>query len=159
MLSYLIRRLILLPITLFCIILVNFIIINLAPGDPVTVTEISQEGGATRQENRSLAFGTSDIYLQFREFYGLTLPILFNTWPWTSAASVYADIWSLTYRRSSPSSNEQLSFKEYEKIRVKMGDKARFIMPKLLAIASDEKEDIGLQYSQNKMCKQCTNNK
>src|SRR5271163_268820 len=98
MLNYLLRRLILLPLTLFCIVLVNFIIINLAPGEPVTVTEISPEG-ATRKEDRSLAFGSDELYLQFREFYGLTLPILFNIWPWTSPASVYADIWSLVNRR------------------------------------------------------------
>ena len=66
MLNYLLRRLILLPITLFCIMLINFVIINMAPGDPTTVTEISQEGAATRKENRSVAFGSDDRYLQFR---------------------------------------------------------------------------------------------
>ena len=79
---YTLRRLMLLPLTLFCIILVNFAIINLAPGDPVTYAEISQEGTATRREDRSFAFSSDERYLQFREFYGLTLPILYNTWPW-----------------------------------------------------------------------------
>ncbi len=72
MLNYLLRRLLLLPITLFCIILVNFIIVNMAPGDPVTVGEISQQGAA-RREDRSVAFGADERYLQFREFYGSTL--------------------------------------------------------------------------------------
>ena len=81
MITYILRRTLLLPITMFFIILVNFVIINLAPGDPTTVTEISAEGLATRSEGRSVAFGGDDRYLQFREHYGLTLPILFNMWP------------------------------------------------------------------------------
>ncbi len=139
MTNYLLRRLLLLPLTLFCIVLVNFLIINLAPGDPVTVTEISQEG-ATRREDRSVAFGSDDLYLQFREFYGLTLPILLNSWPWTTPASVYGDIWSLVNRRESPSSTVELPFKDYERRRILLGDKARFVMPILLGLAEDQKE-------------------
>src|SRR6478609_6367455 len=108
MLSYFIRRLILLPITLFCIILVNFVIINLAPGDPTTITEISPEGGATRREDRSVAFGSDDRYLQFREFYGLTLPILFNTWPSVSQKTINEDLWKLTYRKSNAVDIEEM---------------------------------------------------
>lgn len=86
MINYILRRLLLLPVTLFFIVLVNFLIINLAPGDPVTVTDISKETGA-QQQGRAVAYGSDDRYLVFREFYGLTLPILFNTWPWISARS------------------------------------------------------------------------
>ena len=88
MIYYISRRLLLLPITLFCIILVNFAIINLAPGDLVSVTEMSPDGGAARREDRSFSFGTDTRYLQFREFYGLTLPILINLWPYTTEKSV-----------------------------------------------------------------------
>ncbi len=44
MLNYIIRRLLLLPLTLFGIVLVNFVIINLAPGEPTTITEVSAGG-------------------------------------------------------------------------------------------------------------------
>ena len=144
MFNYILRRLLLLPLTLFCIVLVNFIIINLAPGDPVTITQISPEG-ATRKEDRSLAFGSDELYLQFREFYGLTLPVLFNPWPWSSPAAIYGDVWSLTNRRVSPSTSEEMTFKDYESLRVALGDKARFVMPILLGIAKDTKEDLSIR--------------
>lgn len=130
MLNYILRRLILLPVTLFCIVLVNFVIINLAPGDPVTMTEISPEGGATRRADRAAVFGSDDRYLQFREFYGLTLPILFNTWPALSQADVDASLTALLNRDS-------LSVKEYDALRIRMGDQARFVMPKLLHVMQD----------------------
>ena len=75
MFNYIVRRLLLLPITLFFIVLVNFVIINMAPGEPTTVTEISPEGQATRRQDRAIAFGADDRYLQFREHFGLTLPL------------------------------------------------------------------------------------
>lgn len=140
MLNYLIRRLILLPVTLFCIILVNFVIINLAPGDPTTVTEISQEGGATRKDNRSVAFGSDDRYLQFREFYGLTLPILFNTWPLLTYDNVHERLWQLANRRYNGSSNEEIPVKDYDSMRIKMADQSRFIMPILLKVLSNPEE-------------------
>lgn len=124
----------LLPITLFCIILVNFVIINLAPGDPVTFTEISQEGAATRREDRSIAFSSDERYLLFREFYGLTLPILFNTWPWISQEYVDTTLWQLVHRRYSPEHQEELSAKDYDRLLVKFGDQSRFIMPQLLSV-------------------------
>lgn len=144
MLNYLLRRLFLIPLTLFAIVLVNFIIINLAPGEPVTVTEISPEG-ATRREDRSMAFGSDELYLQFREFYGLTLPILFNSWPWTSASSVYSDLWSLVHHQDSPATKRELTFKDYDRLRVLFGDKARFCMPILLGIAKDENQDLAIR--------------
>lgn len=130
MLNYVIRRLILLPLTLLGIILVNFTIINLAPGDPVTLTEISQEGGATRSEQQSLVFGSDRRYLQFREHYGLTLPVLLNTWPFESYEDVKATLETLLHRDSLPVS-------EYDSLRVKTGDQARFVMPQLLKIIRD----------------------
>lgn len=142
--SYILRRLLLLPITLFCIVLINFIIINLAPGDPTSVTEISQEGGASRKEDRSTAFSGDERYLQFREFYGLTLPILFNTWPWLSYSYVEKTLWQIAYRRESSESREEMATKQYNELRVRFGDQSRFIMPLLLKILEDpnQKTDI-----------------
>jgi peptide/nickel transport system permease protein len=144
MFSYLLRRLFLLPVTLFCIVLVNFIIINMAPGDPVTVTEVSQEGAATRKEDRSVAFGSDDRYLQFREFYGLTLPIVLNTWPWLSFDDVHRELWSVVNHRESPSSAEKLSFKDYDALRILLGDQARFVMPDLLNILKGQNEAMDI---------------
>lgn len=130
--SYLLRRLLLLPLTLFAILLVNFIIINMAPGDPVSVTELSKEGSATRSENQAFAFGSDDRYLQFREHYGLTLPILFNTWPWLTQNDVQNTIDRLQLGKTNPD-----DVKDYNDLRIRFGDQSRFIMDKLLAIASN----------------------
>lgn len=138
MTTYIFRRLLLLPITMFFIILVNFVIINLAPGDPTTVTEISAEGLATRGENHSVAFGMDDRYLQFREHYGLTLPILFNSWPFIRQSYVQNTLWSLIHRND-------MSVKDYDAMRVKFGDQSRFIMPLLLNIISNPEEPIELR--------------
>lgn len=136
MINYLIRRLLLLPITLFFIVLVNFLIINLAPGDPVTILDISKEGGTQRQ-GYALAFGSDDRYLIFREFYGLTLPVLFNTWPWLKQDYVNETVWKLAFRKESPQSNEDMNYSDYDKLRIKFGDQARFLLPKLLKVIED----------------------
>ena len=135
--TYTLRRLMLLPLTLFCIVLVNFAIINLAPGDPVTYAEISQEGTATRREDRSFAFSSDERYLFFREFYGLTLPILFNRWPWLTQEYVDQTLWQLSHRRTSPEDAEELSAKDYDSLRVKFGDQSRFVMLRLLTVLKD----------------------
>lgn len=145
MFHYVLRRLILLPLTLFCIILINFVIINLAPGDPTTVTEVSSEGGATRKEDRNTAFGGDDRYLQFREYYGLTLPILFNTWPWKTASQVKKDLWQLVHRKESPDSTEEMQFKEYDRLRIRFGDQARFVMPILKEILASPQEPMEIR--------------
>ena len=134
--NYILRRLLLLPFTLFCIVLINFIIINLAPGDPTTVTEISGEGGASR-DDRSVAFSSDERYLQFREFYGLTLPILFNTWPSLSQEYVEKTLWQIANRQLSPEAKDKLPLKEYKELRVKFGDQSRFVMFHLLNIIRD----------------------
>ncbi len=141
MINYLIRRLLLLPITLFFIVLVNFLIINLAPGDPVTILDISKEGGTQRQ-GRALAFGSDDRYLIFREFYGLTLPIIFNTWPWLSQEYVNQTLWSLTFRKESPQSNEEMGYSRFDKLRIKFGDQSRYILPKLLNVVDDAHQPL-----------------
>lgn len=128
--QYLARRLLLLPITLFCIILVNFIIINLAPGDPVSARQI---GEGVRGEKQEVSFKTEDPYTLFREHYGLTLPILFNSWPWLSEKEVRGQIQKLAFMEKDP----QLSVKKYTDLRTKIGDEAKFVMPILLQIAQE----------------------
>lgn len=134
---YFLRRLLLLPLTLFCIVLVNFVIINLAPGEPFSYTEISPEGVAGQRENRSFAFSSDERYLQFREFYGLTLPILFNTWPWLTRPYVEQTLWQLVHRRFSPQDSEEMTAKRYNDLRITFGDQSRFVMPHLLSIVED----------------------
>jgi peptide/nickel transport system permease protein len=145
MLNYIIRRLLLLPLTLFCIVLVNFVIINLAPGDPVTITEVSQEGIASQRDDRTVAFGSDERYLQFREHYGLTLPILFNTWPWTTQEQVDKTLGILLTKRARPEDQEEMYLKDYDALRTTFGDKSRYIMPKLLAIIRDPIKSMALR--------------
>lgn len=140
MLNYLIRRLLLLPITLFCILLVNFVILNMAPGDPVTFSEASQDGSVRRQD-QSIAFGADDRYFQFREFYGMTLPILFNDWPSISQEEVNSSLWSLVHRQWSPENPEQMDVKAYDSLRMTFGDQSRFVMSKLLAVIENPLTD------------------
>lgn len=131
MIHYLLRRLLLLPATLFFIILVNFVIINQAPGDPISVTEISPEGGATRQEGGGET-DSDQRYLSFREFFGLTRPVLWNLWPSTPFEFVEKEIQFLSDKK-----NKNLSVKEFHRRKIEMGDRARFIMPHLFKIAED----------------------
>lgn len=119
MLNYIIRRLLLLPLTLFAIILVNFVVLNLAPNDPVNATDISSTGEANRQEKN---FGENH-YLQFREHYGLTLPILFNPWPSIKSEKLMQGLDELT---------SDLKASELHALNTLWGDRARFIMPLLL---------------------------
>lgn len=126
--TYILRRLLLLPFTLFCIILINFVIVNLAPGDPTSITEISAEAGAARRQGSASAFGGDMRYLQFREHYGLTLPLLVNTWPYLTQKDVEATLTQLEAGTS------QMSVKDYDALRIKFGDQARFIMPQLLHV-------------------------
>lgn len=125
MLGYILQRLILLPITLFAIVLVNFVIINLAPGEPVYVSE-------TRQAGVNVA-SPEDRYLQFREFFGLTLPLIYNDWPATSKRKMVSQ---LDLLKIHP---EDMSAKRYSELRIEMSDKARFCLPQLLTIANDPK--------------------
>jgi peptide/nickel transport system permease protein len=135
MLSYIIRRLLLLPITLFCIVIVNFVIINLAPGDPTTVTDVSASGDVTKQEDQSVATTSDDQYLQFREHYGLTLPVLFNTWSFLSQEYAATTLERLT--TYDPTASE-MDVKEYNTLRITFGDQSRYIMGDLLGYAINE---------------------
>jgi peptide/nickel transport system permease protein len=129
--TYILRRLLLMPITLFCILLINFVIINLAPGEPTSMSQISPDGGRKEKDNASLA--GDERYLQFREHYGLTLPILFNNWPWISLAEVQETLEKLAFQR------DRIPVKEYDALRVGFGDRSRFVMDRLLTILEDPK--------------------
>lgn len=144
MLSYLTRRLLLLPLTLFSILMVNFLIINLAPGDPVTISDASQDA-ATRRQDRSVAFGSDDRYLQFREHYGLTLPVLFNDWPWLTQSYVNDTLWKLVHRQESPQNPVEIDVKTYDHLRLTFGDQARFVMPKLLLVMEDSQNSPSIR--------------
>lgn len=126
MIDYIIRRLLLLPLTLFGIVLVNFAIINLAPGEPTAAAELSYEG--QRRDDRNTAFSSDERYLQMREHFGLTLPLFFNFRPWITEAQVISHLKQLTVKNS---------VKEYDSRRIKLGDQSRFIMPHLLSIVED----------------------
>ncbi len=130
MISYLIRRILLLPLTLFAIILVNFVILNLAPGDPVNQANVSATGEATRKTDEGGVTGENQ-YLMFREHYGLTLPVLFNAWPSLTADDVHAGLKQLVENK------DEMSVQSYHELRTKWGDRAKFVMPLLLKEARD----------------------
>lgn len=136
MIFYIVKRLLLLPITLFFIVLINFVIICLAPGEPFLTPDIGQTGMA-KQAVKNLTFGGDERYLTFREFFGLTLPVLFNYWPYTTRSTVLRDVTVLKYRKKIGSSKD-LSMKEYSKLKTKMGDRSRFTLKHLLSIMEDE---------------------
>jgi peptide/nickel transport system permease protein len=125
MFHYLLTRLLLIPFTMFFIILINFVIICLAPGDPVSVTEITANGASRKAGGGSDP--SSNRYLLFREFYGLTLPVLFNPWPYLTQEEVVQELNRLEHP-------EGLNFREQEDLRIQLGDQARFIMPQLLSV-------------------------
>jgi peptide/nickel transport system permease protein len=122
---YFIKRILLIPLTLFCIVLVNFLIVNMAPGEPTTMTDISSDG-ASRRADKSQGGGGADRYLQFREFYGLTLPLLFNTWPFLTSEYVHNTLEALAFKQ------QDMSVKDYDSLRILFGDQARFVMADLL---------------------------
>lgn len=125
MIHYLLRRIFLIPFTLFAIILVNFVILNLAPGEPVNMASLGVTGEATRSSDESGATGDLQ-YLQFREHYGLTLPILFNTWPSLSQEQVHFGLVSLSTMK------EKWSAQKYHELKTLWGDRARFVLSQLL---------------------------
>ncbi len=130
MIDYFIRRLLLLPLTLFAIILVNFVILNLAPGEPVNGANLGQLGEASRHTGDAGPTGENP-YLLFREHYGLTLPILMNTWPSLKTHHIREGITRLLHK-------EEMSVQAHHDLKTLWGDRARFIMPLLLqeAVAS-----------------------
>lgn len=135
MIDYIVRRLLLLPLTLFAIILVNFLILNLAPGDPAARVEITSTGEASRSADIQ---NVGDYaYLQFREHYGLTLPILFNTWPSLSEKTLAKALEQLTYRKKNQGDEKEMSVAQYYALRTLWGDRAKYLLAVLAKQASN----------------------
>lgn len=91
MTTYLIKRILLMFVTMFGICLVSFVVINLAPGDPADQSMAPGAGGA---ENQGIA---DAIIRKNRERLFLDKPILINTSPGdrsTVAASLIEDLLS-----------------------------------------------------------------
>lgn len=84
-----------------------------------------------------MTFGADERYLQFRERYGLTLPILFNTWPSLSESYVKMTLWQLVNRKESPEFAQEMDVKSYDTLKVLFGDQSRFLMPLLLKAMED----------------------
>ena len=139
MLKYTLKRLLLLPLTLFLIVLANFVIINLAPGEPALLTEVGKGGEAGRREGQGGVSATEERYLQFREFFGLTLPILCNTWPWIDRKEVLEHLKMLDSKKELRTGVE-LSAKKYSELKILTGDQARYTLPSLLSILEDNSE-------------------
>lgn len=135
MFNYVLRRLLLLPITLFFILLVNFVIVNMAPGDPTMISEVTSEGA--KREDKSVNFSSEDRYLQFREFYGLTLPILFNDWPSITLEELKQAVWQLAYKKWKPDDKEEMPVKQYDELRILWGDRSKYIMPLIFTLLND----------------------
>lgn len=135
MISYLVRRTLLLPFTLFAIILVNFIILNLAPGEPVNQANLSATGEATRSTDEGGLAGDNPYQL-FREHYGLTLPVFFNTWPSLKPGTIRNGIEAIQ------SGKKRMSVQQYHELKVRWDDRAKFIMPQLIHEASDPQNSI-----------------
>ncbi|MFZ0565438.1 MAG: ABC transporter permease [Chlamydiales bacterium] len=137
MIEYIFRRLLLLPLTLFAIILVNFVILNLAPGDPVNIAHLSSTGDAIRAADETGVTG-ENRYLQFREHYGLTLPLLFNRWPSLSTKKIQKGLAQLAAKENEKGY-------AYQQFLTLWGDRARFIMPHLLNEAKNPKNTPQIQ--------------
>lgn len=136
--NYILRRLALIPLTLFAIILVNFAILNLAPGDPTSLSNLSATGDAVRSAADG-ADTAEDQYLLFREHYGLTLPILLNFWPFLKEAHVQHGLKKLI------SIKEKSRIQDYNKQRLLWSDRARFIMPFLLQEAQSNSNPLEIR--------------
>lgn len=133
MLKYLLKRLVLIPFTLFAIIFVNFIILNAAPGEPLEDQVTDSMGDVGRSDKLQIYKGP-DRYLQFREHYGLTLPIFFNTRPKIAHSQVKLGLQELV----NISQNQQGVRGSFSRLKVYWGDRAKFIMPILLFEAMDK---------------------
>ena len=133
---YILQRLLLLPLTLFAIVFVTFIIINLAPGEPVYLSETTSQGDLSRREQTSFV-GPEDRYVQFRHFFGLTLPLVYNDWSTTPKKKIIADLQKIQAKK--------LQAKDYSKLRVELSDRARYCLGTFLSIAEDPKLSLDVR--------------
>lgn len=131
--SYLLRRLLLLPVTLFFIIFVNFVILNLVPGDPVTMMDRSSTGDAMRSTEMSSG-AEEGHHLQFREHYGLTKPIIYNNWPLIQFTQLKEALHQIVTNKKN---GKELNVEQAHLLKTGWGDRASYIMPLLLRSALD----------------------
>lgn len=134
---YLLHRLSLLPLTLFAIIFINFLILNLAPLEPVAGLNRTPLDEASKSTEAGVG-AVDEQYLNFREHYGLTLPIFFNSWPLLSEEKIKKELESLLGLKTS-------SFIDYRAGIIRWGDRARFIMHPLLKIAKESENSFLLR--------------
>ncbi len=132
---YLGFRLLLFPLTLLLILLVNFVILNLAPGDPAEMIDGGRSGEAGREASTKENI-LDDPYFQFREHFGLTLPILFNNWPAISEQKISSALTQIELEKSSSERHSAL---------LRWGDRARYLMPKLFSIAANERLPLSIR--------------
>lgn len=135
MIAYILRRLALLPLTLLAIICVNFLIINLAPGDPSTYLEVSPMSEGRSSENQ-VSGSDEDPQRLFRMRYGLNLPILFNTWLFESQEEIKSQLMAISPEKGQVLSTSEQAIQR-EKRRL-LYDKAPFQMITLLSLVQDE---------------------
>lgn len=136
--AYIIRRVLLLPVTLFAIILINFVILNLAPGDPTAAAQVSVTGEATRSADSAAVTGENQ-YLLFREHYGLTLPLILNRWPFIKAIEVKKGLEKLTLAK------DDMGVHAYHTLRTLWGDRARFVLPHLIQEAENKSNSFEIR--------------
>ncbi len=76
--TYLLKRLLLIPLTLFGITVIAFFVIHLAPGDPATLKRRGMMEGRKADAER----GSEDAVQKFRERYSLDkpLPVQYGLW-------------------------------------------------------------------------------
>lgn len=130
---YLLSRLLLLPLTLLVILLVNFAIIHLVPGDPTTLSSMGMGAvtltGSANAQSQSFSmqrefFGQEKNRL-FRSYYGLTLPLFFN----------------MAYFHSTKRVEQEIELARSDRVaRRALLDEAPALLPQLYEIACREKE-------------------
>lgn len=99
------------------------------------------DGGKGGDVSRSASIKKNmldDPYFQFREHFGLTLPILFNTWPSIQVGSI---IYGLKEIENEKKASEK------HKALLLWGDRARFLMPKMLRIAQSKNLPLSIRKS------------
>lgn len=85
--SYFVKRLLLIPLTLFLVLLVNFILIN-------CMKDERQGLHKEMQDYLESPLNTTSYDYEFREHYGLDLPLLVNLWPFKSTLSIEKELQS-----------------------------------------------------------------
>lgn len=145
MFRYLLQRMFFIPATLLLVLAINFILISLAPGDPSLVAQVGGAEEGTREAESLASKGVSSPYRLFREHYGLTLPILLNLWPHRKLQEVEEDLSLFVHKGMDGEGRRLISSREYAKLKVELGDRARYILPQLLTLLGDRSKSLDLR--------------